>query len=86
MESFVYDIDSIRGLNLNIKVPLPLFTYLVSSCCEIKLGWGGLQIFDQRVQLILPVSFWIGFVLWWWLKDFSERGCRLGRKWEDILH
>ena len=25
MESFVYDIDSIRGLNLSLKVPLPLF-------------------------------------------------------------
>lgn len=29
MESFVYDIDSIRGLNLQKKVPLPIFAYLV---------------------------------------------------------
>ena len=31
MESFVYDIDSIRGINLSKKIPLPIFAYLVEE-------------------------------------------------------
>lgn len=31
MNNYVYDIDSIRGLNLTLKIPLPLFAYMVEK-------------------------------------------------------
>lgn len=38
MENYVYDIDSIRGINLNLNVPLPLFTYLVEEIFKFTLN------------------------------------------------
>ena len=38
MESFLYDIDSIRGLNLNKKVPLPIFAYLVEETFKFSIN------------------------------------------------
>jgi hypothetical protein len=38
MESFVYDIDSIRGLNLSKKVPLPIFAYLVEESFKFSIA------------------------------------------------
>jgi hypothetical protein len=31
MENYVYDIDSLRGLNLALKIPFPLFAYIIDE-------------------------------------------------------
>ena len=38
MENYVYDIDSIRGLNLTLKIPLPIYSYLVEEIFKFTLG------------------------------------------------
>lgn len=38
MENYVYDIDSIRGLNLTMKVPLALFAYLAEEIFKFSSG------------------------------------------------
>lgn len=55
MENYVYDIDSIRGLNLNMKVPLPLFAYIVEEIFKFTLNQPNqftipsmLQIFERE--------------------------------------
>ena len=38
MENFVYDIDSLRSLNLNIRLPLPIFAYLVDEAFKLSVN------------------------------------------------
>ena len=38
MENFVYDIDSLRSLNLNLKVPLPIFAYTVDEAFKLSVS------------------------------------------------
>jgi len=42
MENFVYDIDSIRGLNLSIKIPLPLFSYFIEEAFKFSNNEGNM--------------------------------------------
>lgn len=55
MENYVYDIDSIRGLNLTLKIPLPIYSYLVEEIFKFTLGayntyskQSFLQIFERE--------------------------------------
>ena len=36
MENYIYDIDSIRALNLTLKVPFPVFSYLVDEAFKFS--------------------------------------------------
>ncbi|CAD8114086.1 unnamed protein product [Paramecium primaurelia] len=62
MQNYVYDIDSIRGLNLSLKVPLSLFAYMVDEIYKFTLSYQSafslqsmLQIF-QRESVALDIQ------------------------------